>query len=77
MKSVLVSEFKARCVGLLNEVHDARESILVTKRGRALARVVPAVDPATPERVPGESSDCARITGEIVETDQSAEWESL
>jgi antitoxin (DNA-binding transcriptional repressor) of toxin-antitoxin stability system len=61
----------------LNEVRDGRESILVTKRGRPLARVVPVADPATVERVPGDSSDGARITGEIVETDQSTDWESL
>jgi len=77
MKSVLVSEFKTHCVGLLNEVHDCREELLVTKRGRALAKVVPAVNPDAGPREPGDSAGCARITGDIVETDRSADWESL
>ncbi len=77
MKAVLVSEFKARCVGLLHEVHDSGQQLLVTKRGRALALVVPAADPPAGPRVPGDSADCARIVGEIVETDRAADWESL
>ena len=77
MKEVLVSEFKARCVGLLNEVHDSRKELLVTKRGRPLALVVPTMFPESGPRIAGDSSGCARIDGDLVETDQSADWESL
>ncbi len=77
MKEVLVSEFKARCVGLLNEVHDSRQELLVTKRGKPLALVVPTALPQSGPRVAGDCSDCARIDTDAVETDQSADWESL
>jgi prevent-host-death family protein len=34
--------FKARCLSLLDRVAETGESLLITKRGRAVARVVPA-----------------------------------
>ena len=77
MKAVLVSEFKARCVGLLNDVHDTKEELLVTKRGRPLAIILPAADSDSRPRTPGDSAGVARILDDIVETDQSSDWESL
>jgi prevent-host-death family protein len=38
------SEFKARCLALLDRVHDHGESVTITKRGRVVARLVPAGD---------------------------------
>lgn len=40
-RSVKVSEFKAKCLKLLAEVAETGEEIVVTKRGKVLARVVP------------------------------------
>jgi prevent-host-death family protein len=34
-------EFKAKCLALLDEVAESRRPLVVTKRGRAVARVVP------------------------------------
>ncbi len=36
------SEFKAKCLSLLDRVHDDGEPITITKRGRVVARLVPA-----------------------------------
>jgi len=38
---VTVSEFKAKCLGLFERVRERGETIVVTKRGRIMARVVP------------------------------------
>jgi prevent-host-death family protein len=38
------SEFKARCLALLDRVHERGESVIITKRGRVVARLVPAGD---------------------------------
>lgn len=38
---VKVSEFKAKCLKLLAEVGETGEDLIVTKRGKPLARVVP------------------------------------
>ena len=45
MKTLLVSEFKNHCVGVLNEVADYSEEVIVTKRGKPLARIVPVNPP--------------------------------
>jgi prevent-host-death family protein len=39
MKSVAISTFKARCLSLLEDVARTGEPLLVTKRGKPLARV--------------------------------------
>lgn len=39
MKSVAISTFKARCLALLENVARTGEPLLVTKRGKPLARV--------------------------------------
>jgi len=36
-----VSEFKARCLSLLDRVAETRAEYVITKRGRPVARVVP------------------------------------
>jgi prevent-host-death family protein len=74
MKTVLISEFKAKCIALLKEVDATREPLLITVRGKPLARVEPSAS-ARGTRLPGDSKDKARIRGELVRTD--FEWESL
>ncbi len=36
------SEFKARCLAILDRVHDPGEPVTITKRGRVVARLIPA-----------------------------------
>lgn len=38
------SDFKARCLALIDRVHDRGEAVVITKRGRVVARLVPAGD---------------------------------
>lgn len=45
MRSVAASEFKAKCLALLDEVAETKEELVITKRGKAVARVVPAEEP--------------------------------
>jgi prevent-host-death family protein len=44
-RKIAASEFKAKCLALLDEVAATRETLVVTKRGKAVARVVPAEEP--------------------------------
>lgn len=43
MKTIGAGKFKARCLALLDEVASSREVIVVTKRGKPVAQVSPAV----------------------------------
>lgn len=44
MKTIAATEFKAKCLALIDRVHDDGESITITKRGRTVARLIPAGD---------------------------------
>lgn len=44
-RTINASTFKARCLGLLDEVAESGETIVVTKRGKAVARLVPVEEP--------------------------------
>ncbi|HEY3124846.1 MAG TPA: type II toxin-antitoxin system Phd/YefM family antitoxin [Thermoanaerobaculia bacterium] len=44
-RTVPAGEFKARCLALLDEVAETGRPLLVTKRGKPVARVVPVEVP--------------------------------
>ena len=44
-KSISAARFKAECLGLLDQVSRTKRSLVVTKRGRPVARVVPLEEP--------------------------------
>lgn len=52
MKTMPAGEFKAKCLSVMAEVNLTGQAVLVTKRGKPLARVLPFDD-----RSPGESPD--------------------
>jgi prevent-host-death family protein len=41
-KEITATQFKARCLRLLDEVAESGETLVVTKRGRPVARVEPS-----------------------------------
>jgi len=47
MKTIAAEKFKAQCLALLDEVAREHETILVTKRGKPVARVVPVSEEMT------------------------------
>jgi prevent-host-death family protein len=44
-RTISASEFKAKCLAMLDEVAATGEEIVVTKRGHAVARVSPVTEP--------------------------------
>lgn len=47
-RTIPAGEFKAKCLALLDEVRDHQEEIIVTKRGKPVARVVPIEEKGRP-----------------------------
>jgi prevent-host-death family protein len=41
---ISAAEFKAKCLALLDQVREHGQPITITKRGKVVARLVPAVD---------------------------------
>jgi len=65
MKSVAVTEFKAHCLSLLEDVARTGEPLVVTKRGKPLARVIPSA--TTPARYPQDTlAGTVTIIGDVV-----------
>jgi prevent-host-death family protein len=64
--------FKARCLGLLDEVEQQRKEIVITKRGRPVARLVPVDE--KPPTIFGRMKGTGRILGDIFSTGES--WEA-
>ena len=45
-KTIGASEFKARCLKLIDQVHDTGQPLTITKRGKVVAVLQPAGDEA-------------------------------
>jgi prevent-host-death family protein len=68
------SEFKAKCLHLLDEVAASGQSVVITKRGRPVARVAPIAPLHRPLR--GSWKGRIKIKGDIVNFNAAGEWES-
>ena len=73
--SIAASDFKARCLRLLDEVSQERKSLTITKHGRPVARLVPCESRVEP--LEGRWKGRGKIKGDIVCFDTSSEWEAL
>ena len=65
MRTIKASEFKAKCLKLMDEVADSGESIVVTKNGRPVSRLVPYR--RRPDSLFGALKGSIEISGDIVE----------
>jgi prevent-host-death family protein len=68
------SVFKAKCLHLLDEVAESGYSIVITKHGQPVAKVVPVRPPSRPLR--GSWKGRIKISGDIVNFNVAEEWES-
>jgi prevent-host-death family protein len=48
MTTISVTQFKARCLGIFETLHESSEDVVVTKHGKPVARVIPASDSSGP-----------------------------
>jgi len=78
MKTRLIgaTEFKAKCLALLDEIEDQGHTITVTKRGRPVATIGPIKREAW-KSPKGILSGKVKITGDIVNTGNAELWDSL
>jgi prevent-host-death family protein len=66
MKEVAISEFKAKCLGILEEVRKTRKPIRVTRFGQPVAEVVPPSPKPRSKSWLGSMAGSAEIVGDIV-----------
>lgn len=73
--NISAAEFKAKCLKLIDEVAATHEPLIITKRGKPLAKLVPIED-ETLQPMFGYMKGTVTITGDIVapiDVDWSAE----
>jgi prevent-host-death family protein len=64
-ETIAAGKFKATCLGLLDEVQRERKEIVITKRGKPVARIVPV----EAEKIPnlfGRMKGSVEILGDII-----------
>lgn len=71
-RQIAAAEFKARCLKLLDEVAHQRRPIVVTKRGKPVAKLVPIDD--HPIDLFGYMAGTAKICGDIIGPIDDVEW---
>jgi len=64
MRVIPAGQFKARCLKVMDEVQSTRRPVLITKKGRPVAKLVPA--DGSPEDVFGCMRGEVEIVGDIV-----------
>jgi len=66
VEEIAISEFKAKCLALLERVRKTKQPIRVTRFGKPVAEVVPASPSAGPAEWLGSMADSMEIVGDIV-----------
>jgi len=66
IREIAISKFKARCLSLLEEVNKTKTPLRVTRRGKAIADVIPASPEAEERSWIGFMSGSIEILGDIV-----------
>jgi prevent-host-death family protein len=73
IEKIGAGEFKAKCLALLDEVQRQRKEIVITKRGKPVAKVVPFKN--SPASFIGSMKGTMEISGDIVSPIEAA-WEA-
>ena len=73
MESISVSEFKAKCLSVLQDINKQKKRVVITKRGKPIAEVIPH-DPDSKE-IPLE--DTVIFMEDIVSPVAEDDWEVL
>ena len=78
MEEVAISEFKAKCLALLERVRKTKQPIRVTRHGKPIAEIMPPTTVIDRKAWIGSMKNRMKITGDIISpaVDES-EWEVL
>jgi prevent-host-death family protein len=73
-RTVSATDFKARCLALLDDVHENGGELVITKRGEAVARLVPVASQR--RSLSGAWKGLVRLNGDIVHVDRTDDFEA-
>ncbi len=74
MKTMPAGQFKAQCLSVMDDVNEQRSEVVITKRGKPVAKLVPL--DSRPRDIFGCMQGTATIHGDIVAPAvESTDWE--
>jgi len=73
MKTIPAAAFKAQCLTLMEDVRSTRRPLVITKRGKPIAKVVPMEEPK--DDFIGRLKGVFEVVGEL-DADPPEAWES-
>lgn len=65
MKTMAAGKFKAQCLAVIDEVHDSRQEVVITKHGKPMAKLIPIRK--TADDIFGAMRGLGKITGDLIE----------
>jgi prevent-host-death family protein len=78
MIEIAASEFKAKCLAILDEVYKTKKPVRITKRGKVIAELVPPSPPKQRGNWLGCMKGRMEITGDIISpVTEPGQWEVL
>ena len=78
MEEISISEFKAKCLALLEQVRKTKKPIRITRHGKPVADVVPAAPTVERAALFGSMRNSIKILGDIVSpASDESDWEVL
>jgi len=78
MEEIAISEFKAKCLAILERVRKTRKPIRITRHGKPVADVVPPAVVVDRDAWIGSMKDSVKILGDIISpASDPDEWEAL
>lgn len=77
MKQIAISEFKAKCLAILDQVQKTKSPVRITRRGKPVAEVVPP-SPESRKEIFGFMKGKMEIVGDIISpASDPDDWEVL
>ncbi len=73
MQSLPVSKFKATCLAVVEEVAKSKQRVIITKRGKPIAEVIPY----EAETEPVSLKDTVAFMEDIISPVAAEDWEAL
>ena len=64
-----VTQFKAKCLGVIEKVQKEKSRITITRHGRPAAELIP-VSSSSPGKLFGRAKSTTGISGEILSTEE-------
>jgi prevent-host-death family protein len=78
MQEIAISEFKAKCLALLERVEKTKQPIRITRHGKPVAEVVPAAPTVDRATLMGSMRNSIEILDDIISpASDEDEWEAL